>query len=146
MPRKIAIPAAMERSSPPRAAHLINVAGGVLSSWRHRPGVLQLSICLQHSIVSIVAHRLNRCVLRDGPTPHPPSSNGQRDALSAIHPLPFTLCLKLLQLHRLLLVRSDAEEEDYEDFPLTIWTPKWCMIYSGSMEPLRTTLEQHTIV
>jgi len=55
--------------------------------WRHRPGVLQLSICLQHSIVSIVAHRLNRCVLRDGPTPHLPSSNGQRDALSAIHPL-----------------------------------------------------------
>ena len=53
--------------------------------------------------------------------------------------LPFTLRLKLVQLHRLLLVRSDAEEEDYEDFPLTIWTPNWCMIYSGSMEPLRTT-------
>ena len=85
-------------------------------------------------------------MLRDGPTPHPPSSNGQRDALSAIHPLPFTLCLKLLQLHRLLLVRSDAEEEDYEDFPLTMWTPNWRMIYSWSMEPLRTTLEQHTIV
>eukprot|EP00956_Cyclotella_meneghiniana_P020781 scaffold37109_cov58-Cyclotella_meneghiniana.AAC.1 len=61
--------------------------------------------------------------------------------------LPFTLRLKLLQLHRLLRVRSDAEEEDYEDyedFPLR--TPNWRMIYDGSMEPLRTTLEQHTIV
>ena len=60
--------------------------------------------------------------------------------------LPFTLCLKLLQLHCLLIVISDAEEEDYEDFPLMMWTPNWRMIYSGSMEPLRTTLEQHTIV
>ena len=139
MPRKIAIPAAMERSSPPRAAHLINVAGGVLSSWRHRPGVLQLSICLQHSIVSIVAHRLNCCVMDLRHIRPPPMARETPY-------LPFTLRLKLLQLHRLLLVISDAEEEDYEDFPLMMWTPNWRMIYSGSMEPLRTTLEQHTIV
>ena len=135
MSRKIALPAAMERSSPPLAAHLINVAGGVLSSWRHRPGVLQLSICLQHSIVSIVAHRLNRCMLRDGPTPHSPSSNGQRDALSAIHPLSDCSNCNVYSLY--------APMQRGRTMKIFLF---WRMIYPGSMEPLRTTLEQHTIV
>eukprot|EP00956_Cyclotella_meneghiniana_P008181 scaffold10890_cov62-Cyclotella_meneghiniana.AAC.1 len=93
MPKKIALPAAVERSSPPRAVYLINAAGGVLPSWRHRP-VLQSQVSSAFTPSSQLWIYATSAFLQWA----------ERDALSAIHPPPDVVLTPIHTMQRLLPV------------------------------------------
>eukprot|EP00956_Cyclotella_meneghiniana_P020359 scaffold35768_cov46-Cyclotella_meneghiniana.AAC.2 len=117
MPKKIVLPAALERRSPIRGAPFIDAVRGVFTPWRHRPGVLQSDAS---------AFNPSSQMLRDGSPSHPPSSNEQSsDALSAIHPPSDDIApTPIHTMQRLLPVRppsppnqthEDSDESDFED-------------------------------
>ena len=131
MPRKIALPAAVERSSPPRAVYLINAAGGVLPSWRHRP-VLQSQVSsaftpspqlmdLRHIRLPSMGIYATSAFLQWA----------ERDALSAIHPPPDVVLTPIRTMQRLLPVGPSSPLNQKREGPMQRRRPgmKICRLY-----------------